>query len=517
MKTIDVGGPYEKLFRPQNNASTIESKFVQSADFFSGLKDLINVVGLAQQDGKRVRAYGSKWSINDMAYSDEYLVTTWGLNFCRIGVDDEVDLTENYGKKKNQLVFVQSGVMVRDLNKELIEKGLALSTTGAGDGQRIAGAVSTGTHGSAHGFGSMQEYVKGIHLVVPGKHVFLQRSSDPVVTTSFARSINNAILIDDDDLFDAALVSFGSFGLIHAYLLEAEPLYLLKMQSKEMSYDSVRTVIQSMDVSSLGFQGVDELPFHFEVTLNPYRLHRSKSGAFVRVFQKLPVDDMGNTISRALAERPQGYDLFDRMGFAFGGSTAPIGLYAKRFIYGMGIDLSVKSFFQTKVRRPLIKTAPEFFTGKTMSLPETQTTISGTGMEIGVPLDRVQDALDIILKILSRDPIPTPVAIRYVKKSRATLAFTKYGDITATIELPGPYGTDTFTDTGRVFEKISAALVDIPHSYHWGQHFPLNSEWVLRSYGSDLEKWQRQRALLLDEGGRDIFSNDVLEVLGIHS
>ena len=81
-------------------------------------------------------------------------------------------------------------------------------------------------------------------------------------------------------------------------------------------------------------------------------------------------------------------------------------------------------------------------------------------------------------------------------------------------------GEDTFTDTGPVFQEIYAALEanrdTIPHTYHWGQNFPVNSNWVKRSYGSDLEKWQAQRAILLDDGARDIFSNDVIEALGIH-
>jgi hypothetical protein len=72
-------------------------------------------------------------------------------------------------------------------------------------------------------------------------------------------------------------------------------------------------------------------------------------------------------------------------------------------------------------------------------------------MEIGVPLDSLQDALCVIFDIVTAHPIQASVAIRYVKKSSARLALTKYGELTATVELPGAYVEDIFSDTGKVY------------------------------------------------------------------
>jgi hypothetical protein len=532
LKTVNVGGPAERIFLPTNNDADVdEGKLVQNMEFISGLVELSQIIEQAQENGKRVRAYGSKWSVNDIAYTDEYLVESGGLNYCKVGI--EVDqVVDGYKENRKRLVFVQSGVMIRDLNRELLENGLALPTTGGGDGQRIAGAISTGTHGSANNVGSMQDYVKGIHLVIPGGHVYLQRASDRVVTSSFTEWLgdewlgNASLYEEDDDLFNAALVSFGSFGLIHAVLLEAEPLYHLKMQSREVGYRDVKDLLTSLDVASLGFEGIAELPFHFEVTINPYRLRSSNTGSFVRAFQKItiPEDEMEGAIEAGLAQESQAFDLFESLGFAFLNTKISLGPRFKRWLYSVTLQFPLVSFFETNSAEEFVTKVPsQFFTGKNQALPYSTAKVPGTGLEIGVPLDSLQDALDVIFDILNAHPIPSAVAIRYVKKSNATLAFTKYGELTATVEMPGAFhGEDgqLFSDTGKVHEMIFAALWarrdTIPHSYSWGQQFPVNNDWVEECYGSALDNWQAQRGLLLDLGGRDMFANDLIEALGIH-
>lgn len=519
LKTVSVGGPYERLFQPVNDAKLTKGRYVQSREFRTGLEALIEAIGVAHKDGKRLRPYGSKWSSSAMPYTKEYMLETWGLNYCKVGIRSHNMTTVDYNNKGHLLVFVQAGVMVRDLNKELLKVGLALSTTGAGDGQRIAGAISTGTHGSAVQYGSMQEYVKAIHLVTHKGHFLLQRSSDQAMTTQFGAWLSNSTMILDDDMFNAALVSFGSFGIIHGLVLQAEPIYQLRMQSMETSYSQIKGVISSLDVSKLGFQEVNELPYHFEVTLNPYRINNKRDrGAFIRIFEKVRIEKESrpSIAQEGLKGVPDTYNLAAHSLFAVAEATIPTGKFFKRLIYGITVNLSAHRFFQVGTKDPLTRLPTQFFTGKTMALPETPLSVPSIGMELGVPLEHLQDALDVITKVLWENPIPTAIAIRYLKQSNATLGFTKTDGITATIEFPAPYGKRIFPDTGRVFDLISSSLVEhnVPHAYHWGQHFPVNKEWVEAFFGDRLSKWKEQRSLLLDPEGQHVFSNEVLDTLG---
>lgn len=80
-----------------------------------------------------------------------------------------------------------------------------------------------------------------------------------------------AQLIRDDTLFDAALVSFGSFGVIHGLMIEArEPFLLHAYRSFRPLDDALRTAISTLDFSGLDLHGQAEPAlYHFQVTVNP--------------------------------------------------------------------------------------------------------------------------------------------------------------------------------------------------------------------------------------------------------
>ena len=70
----------------------------------------------------------------------------------------------------------------------------------------------------------------------------MQKCSYPVVTDDYAiNALGADEVITSDELFYTALVSFGSFGVIHGYLIETEKQFQLKvevlMRSKGQSGD----------------------------------------------------------------------------------------------------------------------------------------------------------------------------------------------------------------------------------------------------------------------------------------
>ena len=93
----------------------------------------------------------------------------------------------------------------------------------------VGGAISTGSHNAAITFGGMHDAVRGIHLVLPGRTVFVQRESDPVVTRQYLSEIGADRLISDDNLFNAMFlqvlqifgvnISFPAVKLFQEFLL----------------------------------------------------------------------------------------------------------------------------------------------------------------------------------------------------------------------------------------------------------------------------------------------------------
>ena len=131
--------------------------------------------------------------------------------------------------------------------------------------------ISTNTHGSAFRFGATPDFIVGIHLVTgPSKHVYLERASYPVIQDSFADMLG-AELVRDDAMFNAALVSFGLFGIIHGLMMEARELFLLHaFRSFHPFNDGLRSAISSLDFSGIDLHGQSaNRLYHFQVTLNP--------------------------------------------------------------------------------------------------------------------------------------------------------------------------------------------------------------------------------------------------------
>ena len=160
----------------------------------------------AIQKQKSVRVLGGNWSWTKVGFTKDWMVSTLRLNRIKQVLPEEVEAA--YGPfEQDKLIFTQCGCTIVELNRVFHSLGRSIKTSGASNGQTIAGLISNCTHGSAIDFGATPEFVVGLHLIVgPNKHVYLERASRPVMTDVFIQKIG-AERVRDDALFNAALVS----------------------------------------------------------------------------------------------------------------------------------------------------------------------------------------------------------------------------------------------------------------------------------------------------------------------
>jgi hypothetical protein len=143
------------------------------------------------------------------------------------------------------------------------------------------------------------------------------------------------------------------------------------------------------------------------------------------------------------------------------------------------------------------------------------TFMQGKGMstEIGVPMSHTTRALDILLGVPEVVDFPGFIAFRYVKASKATLAFTRY-PITCTIELPGVFSAGTEAYYRRVWHELERA--EIPFTLHWGQMNHFNPSRVRNMYtGAAVDSWISCREELLEPRMRRVFTSPFLESCGL--
>lgn len=155
------------------------------------------VVQRAAEDRRRVRVAASGHSFTAAACTDDVMISLEHLRHVR-----SID-------RLNRTVTVDAGIPLSRLNEQLAAVGLGLTNLGDIAYQTIAGATSTGTHGTGLAFGGMATQIRGMQLVMANGEI--------VETSPF----------DNPALFHAARVGLGALGVITQLTLAVEPAFNL--------------------------------------------------------------------------------------------------------------------------------------------------------------------------------------------------------------------------------------------------------------------------------------------------
>jgi FAD/FMN-containing dehydrogenase len=224
------------------------------------LPDLVALVKQAEREKVSVRAVGSGHSWSDVALTDGYVVLPKKL---RKPLPLREDLLRRQPKEPNRFVRVEGGMRIRELNRWLWDEGLGLPNMGGYDGQTIAGATSTSTHGSGMQFGPLHEIVRSIDMVAAKGVVYrIEPAAGPTERAAWEAEYPQPDwqLVQDDGWFAAAVVGIGCLGVIYSMILEVEPRRLLKEVREASTWEDVR--------DSIPAEVADKR--HYELYLTPY-------------------------------------------------------------------------------------------------------------------------------------------------------------------------------------------------------------------------------------------------------
>ncbi|WP_344099953.1 D-arabinono-1,4-lactone oxidase [Nocardiopsis rhodophaea] len=171
--------------------------------------DVVSAVRTAAEEGIRVRMVGTGHSFTDVAITDGTLLSPTSLTRVR-----DVDPASG-------TATVEAGLPICDANEALHRHGLALANMGDIATQTMAGAIQTGTHGTGRDLGGLASQVVGMELVL----------ADGSVVTCSAE--------ENTDLFHAARVGLGAFGVVTALTVAVRPSFLLRAQEVPMPLEEV--------------------------------------------------------------------------------------------------------------------------------------------------------------------------------------------------------------------------------------------------------------------------------------
>lgn len=484
------------IFMPQQAAGLSIEDLKETTRQFQAL------IADARKQGLKARAVGSSWSL-----SQAPATTGWALNTNRLRGRLKVSAADIDGgypgsaDQKNGLYLFQCGNTVADVNKVLESKSQqrSLFTSGAANGQTIVGATSCGTHGSALEHGALHDHIVAIHLIATGNsHFWIERKSRPVMNAAWVAKLG-ATLKRDDDLFNAVVVSFGSFGIIGAVVLETVPRYLLDTRPGTAKLDEdLWKVIGGLDFSAHPFFKPDGKtpggkPYFFQAVINPSSDEVLLNANYQR---KCPADYEPNY---DLTQKPgaigPGFDSLSTVGFILDAFKGVIPLFAK---------VAAAQLFDTATKTG---TSGQIYGFKAPQLH----VASGS---IAVALADARRTLEALIALYKKiGPVPLVFGCRYVRKTPALLAFNKF-DIGLMISLDGVDSKNTRAFFAAAADRLEALGID--YTQHWGKVNAYTRARLDKAYGANVGKWLAARKQVLpDAADRALFDNAYIAERGL--
>lgn len=212
------------------NWSGIVEASPQTVVYPGSVVEVVQVVNQCRREVRTLRVVGSGHSFTPIAASNDILMSLDGLQgIVRVDMDA-------------QTATVWAGTKLKALGDMLFQHGLAQENLGDIDVQSIAGAISTGTHGTGIEFENIATQVIGL-TVVTGAGDILQCTAD-----------------SHPEQFRALQVSLGTLGVIVQVTLRLRPAF-------RMVYESTRT---SLSTCLRDLETLNNHHRHFEFYWFPY-------------------------------------------------------------------------------------------------------------------------------------------------------------------------------------------------------------------------------------------------------
>jgi len=177
-------------------------------------QQLVEIVRLAADAGRRVKVVGSGHSFTATALTDGDLVE----------LDRYTDILHVDHARRQ--ATVQAGIRLYDLSERLWALGLAMPNMGDIAYQSISGAVATGTHGTGGRFGALATQIVGLRLI-DGHGAVIECSRD-----------------QEPEVFHAARVGIGALGVVSTVTLQLEDAFNLHALEQVLP---ITDVLQKLD------------------------------------------------------------------------------------------------------------------------------------------------------------------------------------------------------------------------------------------------------------------------------
>ena len=375
----------------------------------------------------------------------------------------------------------------------------AIQAAGIGNGQTVAGSVSGNTHGAQRTYGAMPDFVAGLHLVTGGgETLWIERKSHPVMNQAFVKKLG-ARLIRDDDVFNAAVVSFGTFGIIAALAVETAPIYQLQFPPiADISYADLK--------QKLGRFAAGQIPeglYHYEFVFDPFsktQMAMEASAPKVAYAPGIPTP------------KPR-WIIRDKNGFAPGVHILKLVAFLRALIPpGLLTGLEYQRYRHDALLDNVRGSPGQIYTSSIYYLE------GYIESAFAVSVKDAAATIDIASKVSQDLGLPSIYQVRLCKASTATLAFTQHAPIAAVFEV-GMIHDERFAEYERGLDE-AFRKAGISYTLHWSKNSGINPGKLEHMYGgAKIASWKAARRTVFGDDRRlmKLFETDAMVQAGLAS
>ncbi len=353
-------------------------------------------------------------------------------------------------------VTVSAGIRMKHLIPKLKRKGLALANMGSVTEQSIAGAVSTGTHGTGLRYKAMPTQVKAARLI-DGKGEF------------------QAFDETTPEMLGAARLSLGMLGILTAVTLECVDYY-------KIDYDAYLCDFQD---------GVDQL---FSLAQENERMLMWWMMPFLPRSKAIIVTKNKKGTGRGSLENVP--DLGDAILAKLNlGTHETMPMDGERLGQALGDDVG-RSGFQRILHRS---------GGYEDMLTLPLLPVFHRELEYAVPVAHAEEALRALDRIFAEGSVKLNLGceIRYVAGDDDLLSETQGEDVCY-------IGVSSLTNAMELFQQIEPVFRELGGRPHWGKHYNLTRQDIEGMYGDNHARFVEIRREMDPDG---VFLNSFLERL----
>jgi len=169
--------------------------------------EVADAVVAARHQNLRVKMPGTGHSFTDIALTDGLMLKPGGLRGITAVDRDAMTVT------------ALAGTPLSELNTALARLGLSLHNMGDIEEQTLAGAISTGTHGTGGQVASLSAQVAGVEIVTGDGSVLCANAEE------------------NPDILEVVRLGLGALGILTSITLRVEPLFVLEAHESPMRWD----------------------------------------------------------------------------------------------------------------------------------------------------------------------------------------------------------------------------------------------------------------------------------------